>query len=670
MSKKKSNFSKLTGIRFRLLTILLVICIFPVLSLGIISYEKSYKILSNKLTITSEETLTIVNKTIDNYFAGFINTINMLSANVDFQQLEIHPEFQPYAMGLLKDVQTSNKDLMNVYFGQASKKMNIYPEQKLPDGYDPTSRPWYKKAMSNKGEIVFSDPYADASTGEVVISISKTVEFNGQVVGVISADISLKTLAAQLSDIKVGSTGYAYIADSTGSIIAHPDKSILGKKVQNLISIWDEVSSKPSGFTSYYYNGEKKFSSYTTNPSTGWKLISAINEQELKADTDSIQNLTLIFILGIALISIFISLVVSKSITKHVYNLKDVFQKASEGDLTIRVNIKSKDEFLDLGNSFNHMLDEINHLIDNVKHSATILKETATSINSSASETARAINEVSLTIDQVAQGATSQSQDISEGVDSVNSLAQKIELIGNLSTEMNNVSNNTSVLSQEGLKIMEILTSKTAEANTTTIEVSNVIEDMDKSTSQISLITDTINSIAEQTNLLALNAAIEAARAGESGRGFSVVADEIRKLAEQSTNATKQIQELIEQIKLKSQLAVSSVHSAKSVVNEQTTAVNETRDIFNKIIDSIKILISEIHETQASITQTNENKEDIVSRIQNISAVAEENSASTEEVSSATQEISAIMTEFTTSAAELSELALRLEAEINKFKLS
>jgi methyl-accepting chemotaxis protein len=669
MKENTKDNMKFKSIRVKLSVILLLICIVPLFSLGIISYKKSYNILYNKLQVTSNQTLDEVNRGITDYFTGMGSMLKFLSVDDNVEQVSSNPALEASVFTTLSKLHDSNPDVKNIYFGESSKKMIIYPEQKLPDNYDPTTRPWYQDAIKNSGNVVFSEPYKDAGTGNLIISVSKTVEYNGQIVGVVSMDLDLGVLSKQLSNIKIGNKGYVYITNSQGMMIAHPDKSLWGKNTVTTLNFWKDAKVKDHGFVNYVYNGENKFAIYTTNKITGWKLIGAMDQAELLVDANSIRDLTIVYVGIIAILALIISLFISKSITKHIIILKKLFKKASEGDISVRVDIKSRDEFEELGDNFNLMLENIGNLINKVKKSADTVLLTSEAISMMSNETTSSIKEVAITVDQIALGASAQARDITDGVEYINVLAGKIDNISGLASEMNSVSKDTNKLSQEGLRIMANLTSKTEESNNKSAKASSVVDDMNKSTAEIGVITDTINSIAEQTNLLALNAAIEAARAGEAGRGFSVVADEIRKLAEQSTYATKQIQELIQNIRSKSELAVESMSSTKAITGEQTEAVNQTKDIFGKILDSVKLLMEELEQVDGSIVETNISKDEIVDKMQNISAVAEENSASTEEVSASTEELTAVLSEFSHTAEELKELVDKLDVEINNFKL-
>jgi len=666
MKKRKIN---LRSIRVKLLVILIAVSLLPAGILGFFAYTTANNSITNEFHRSTSETLREVNRGIDNYFSGIAGNLNMLSNNIDFKEIILHPEYEPFALGLLQNMKLSRSDIAAIYIATPNKHVTIFPATNFPADYDPTSRDWYKNALNNKGKIVFTDPYKDAASGKMMISLSKTVENNGQFVGVLSMDVNLDEISKVLSGITIGSTGYVFISDSKGIMIAHPDSSLLGGNVVTTLEYWSNAQKNESGHQAFVYKGENKFINYTTNKLTGWRIMASLPEAELTSKTNAILKVTLAVIFVVAIAAVIVSIIVSSGMASKLKQLKQTFEKAAEGDLTVGVNIHSKDEFEEVGNHFNMMMGKIGELILNVKASSEVIASTSNSIGNMASETNKAINEVALTIDQVAQGASETSQDIQTGVDAVNVLAGQIDTIDALAEDMINVSEKSNNLGRDGLNIVNKLTETTEKSNAASLEVGEVVSEMNASTGQIGMITDTINNIASQTNLLALNAAIEAARAGEAGKGFSVVADEIRKLAEQSTSATNQIQGLIEAIKVKSNKAVQSMEEANRIAALQNQAVADTKDIFNKILEAVTDILNGFNQIQASVVETNKGKQEIVSRMQNISAVSEESSASAEEVSATTEEVTAAMNEFTNSALELKELSSKLEEQINKFKI-
>ncbi|MBX4267949.1 methyl-accepting chemotaxis protein [Clostridium estertheticum] len=669
MKNIKRKQINLRSLKVRLLVVLVILCLAPISILGIITYNKSHAILESKVKLTSAQTLVEVNRGITNYLVGIQGYVDMLAANIDLKSLQQHPEFKPYALGALQSVKDSRKDLTNVYFASSNKDFLIYPIQKMSKGYDPTTRPWYAKAVENKGKVIFTEPYKDDTSGLMMFSIAKAVENNGQVIGVVSTDINLTTMANSLSSIKIGNNGYASVISPQGVMIANPDKTLLGGTEVNTLSYWNNVKVNKEGVENFVYKGVNNYCVYTTNALTSWKIIAYMPTTELLNDTNVLKNITLLIILILGIIAVFVSIILSKSITAKLDKLEHIFSKASDGDLSVHVDIKSKDEFGELGNHFNIMITNIANLIKKVKDTAETISTASEEINKMSSETAVAVEEVSLTIDQVANGSSDQAQDIATGADSVRKLGNSIDNIKTLAIKIDTVSKKTNDLSENGLNVVNMLIQKTEEANTSAQKVTVVIEEMNTVSENIGAITETINSIASQTNLLALNAAIEAARAGDAGKGFSVVADEIRKLAEQSAASTKQIQELILKVKEKSVQAVLTMEDSKDVVEKQTNAVIETKSIFNKISESISNLKVGADEISSSIAETNIQKDDIVDKMQSIAAVSEESCASTEEVSATTEEITATMNEFSNTAENMKTLVDALELAISQFKL-
>lgn len=666
--KKKVNFN-FQSIKIKLTAILLVLCLVPIILAGLYTYNKTIGLLSDEFQSSTKLTLKEVNRGINNYFLGFEGILNLLAENEVIKNVDSSEESRKIVLGLLGNTLKSRQDILQVYLGEPNKSFMIYPESKMASDFDPTTRPWYKNAISKTGKVTYTDPYKSAVDGKMIISISRTIENNGNIVGVISMNVNLEALSKELAAITIGNKGYVYVTDSNGIMVAHPDNKLLGGDLATTMSYWAKAKVSKDGFEKYTYNGDNKYVVYNTNSTTGWKVMASLPMEELTSKTKVIKvaNITVFIIIGV--VGTLIAFLVSRGLTSKILLLKNAFEKASEGDLTAEVNINTKDEFEELGNNFNIMMRKIGDLILNLKSSSEIIFKASSDVNRMAVETNTAVSEVATTIDQVAQGASETAKDIHSSVDAIDNLASKIDTIDGLTNEMISVSDKSNKLSQEGLRVMNILTDKTEKNIKSSEEVAVVVTNMKKETGRISVITDTINQIAEQTNLLALNAAIEAARAGEAGKGFSVVADEIRKLAEESTEATKQIQELILGIKDKTESAVKSMEISNSIVGEQGQVVTETRDIFNKILLSINELMEEIRLVQRATIETNKAKTEIIGRMQNISAVSEESSSSAEEVSATTEEVAAAMNEFTNSAIELKELSSELENQINKFKI-
>jgi methyl-accepting chemotaxis protein len=671
---------RLNSIRTKLITSLVSICVIPLIITGFASYNQSKSTLSNKLTLTSSQTLAEINDGLNEYLNGFSEKVIFTATNPGFSNIDSSNEpgipnngsenNNAMITEVLKSAKDSSTDILSIYYGTESGKYFNYPEDQMPEGYDAKTRPWYKQALENKGQVIITAPYVDALSGDNLITIARTVEKDGKVVGVVGADLTLSTIADKIATKKVGNSGIVFIAESSGNILAHPQKNLISTNYASKLSFWEQAKTKESGFVEYTIDGENKFGVFQTNDMTGWKLLASLDEEELLTDTQSILNVTLIIIAVMAIISILMSLLLSRGIAKNIAKLMEVFSKASNGDLTVKIKALTKDEFNDLANSFNSMIENISSLMNNVTKSSNTVLETSVNLASMSEEVTASVSEVTRAIEEVSQGATEQALNAQSGVTQMDELSNGMDKVSANSNEMDKISLETKQLSSKGLDMIGTLIEKSNKTKQSTDEVNHIVQDMNISTKQINTISETIVSITEQTNLLSLNASIESARAGEAGRGFAVVADEIRKLAEQSKASTEEIKSIINTIQEKSDIAASAIKSTEIIVNEQDIAVAQTQEIFNEILNMIETMITKVDEIKTSINEINDKKEATVLKIENISSISEETAAASEQVTASSEEITATMEEFTRHSAELEKLANLLSDEIKKFKIN
>lgn len=676
-NKKKKNFKPFSGsVKNRLIAISIASIVLPLIILGYFCYKESYMVLQNKLTLTSVQTLKEVDRSITKFLGGLENQLEFLASSASFGKIEATQgngsagkNELDISIELIKNINSSNKNLLGAYFASSSGKMYAYPTPNLPKDYNPTEKTWYKDAVSQKGKVVWSNTYIDENSKKTIVTESKAVVVDGKVVGVMGIDIELKEMTDNIINSVIGKAGYVILTDKNGTMIANRDANLLGKDAITKEQFWTSVKSKESGFEKYTYGGKDKFLTFYTNNETGWKLMAIMQDTELASDTNIIKKLTLAIIGVCALIGIFIALLLARSISRPLDKLKEAFGKASDGDLTAKVNINSKDEFGEIGNSYNGMIENIALLIREVKNATNTVSESSESLLDITEKTAMVSSEISKTMEEVAKGMDEEARDTQYGSEAVNELADKIELVSKSTNNMKDISDETNKLSNNGLKVVKVLTEKSKESSIATYRVGEIIEKVDKSSEEIGIITSTIERIAQQTNLLSLNASIEAARAGEHGRGFAVVAEEVRKLSEESSKAATQIKELISGVQVQSKSAVESMESAKTIITEQDKAVEETESIFCYISNSIKSLISMTEELKKYSDEMAVKKDEIVSVIGNITAATEETSAATQEVSASTEEQLATMEEVSSHTNDLSKLASELQDIVNQFHI-
>lgn len=661
--------------RTKLSIILVVSILIPLCIAGCFSYIKSYDILNQKLSLTSEQTIGQIQDSMDEFLSSAEWQAKSLAQNSAFRNELLKTsqgeENKNIINETLKNITESNKNIYESYYGTNEKKFYLYPkDETLDSSYDPTTREWYEKAVQNQNTAVWTDPYKDSGAGGMVVTTAAAVVNNGQVVGVVGIDINLKNYSEKISKNKIGREGYIFVTDKMGTYIFHKDQSMIGKNEFSKLPIWKEISTKEKGFTKYKINGKEEFVSYTTDPITGWKIISCMPRTELLSDTNVILKFTIYAILIGGLLAILMAFLIARAISIPLNKLSDSFSKASHGDLTSTVDIRTNDEFQYVGDNFNLMLNKISELLREVKESSNTVYEASNALSAAAEQTSNSSNEISATVEEIAVSASEQAKNTEIGTIEVDELSSSIEEVVGLTKNIGDITRDTEKLSTKGVSVVDILAVKSKESENAAQEVNNIVKSVDERSIQIGAITQTVQQIASQTNLLALNAAIEAARAGEAGRGFAVVADEVRKLAEQSATATKEITNLINEIQSQSKGAVNAVINVNGIVKEQYDAVKETQDIFVDISKAIRLLMEKVNDIENNSSVMREKESRIVDVINNIAAGAEESSAGTQEASAGVEEQLAAIEEVAAYARELNSLATGLDEKINKFNIA
>jgi methyl-accepting chemotaxis protein len=378
----------------------------------------------------------------------------------------------------------------------------------------------------------------------------------------------------------------------------------------------------------------------------------------------------IIFAAILSIISIGAAFLLSRYISKPIEAIANVSDKISNYDLTVeKIKVKDNGELGLLANTFNVMVESVGGLIGKIRNSADVITNTSESLSSFSEDTVSLISELGVTVDGIAQASNEQVKIIELGTDKANDLAESIKQVSSFIDVILEDINKTEALNRSGEESMILLMEKSKANLNANEEAYNMMKDMEKSSSEIGSIVESIESISDQTNLLALNASIEAARAGEYGRGFSVVAEEIGKLATQSLEATKSIRVLIENMQEKSKEASSSMEIVSNLSKEHQQVEAGTQSIFNKLSNEIIILSEQFNKVKQLNMNMLDGRDEFVNIITNILSLSQENYANIEENSSLANKVIASVEKFNEAVTELEAMAGNLFSDVARFKI-
>lgn len=528
---------------------------------------------------------------------------------------------------------------------------------------------WYNEPMDNQKSI-WTYPYESAAGGLITSYLAPVIK-DGKTIAIVGMDLYLDSVEETLSNTVLYNSGYLYMLHPDGRILAHPDmelgESLLDKgDYKELLA---KMNSEESGISKYVNSkGQKSIAAYT-KLENGWIIASNLPEREVFA----VLNVIIKVILGIALLGLIFSITVAsvlgRNISKPILAIVSAVEKMKDGDFTINVETTSNDETLLLANGVNEMVKSVRGLLGQTQSVSNEMLDAASNLASMAEETTATVQQVAATVNEISNGTQDTAVDAEKGAMVASSIDEQFVVLMESSNEMNVSAQSALSANRGGIEALDDLTEKSAMSKTSNENVSKAVSSLDGKASNITDIIMTISAIADQTNLLALNASIEAARAGEAGRGFAVVADEIRKLAEDSREATSQIDVIVQDILAESKETTKVMKEVNEISIEQQEAVSKVSESFKHIFGATEHIIEMVETVTGELKGLEDNKNEIVNIVNNISAVSEETAAATEEVNHSMDEQSNSVSEVAKSAERLNELSHDLNKQIEVFRI-
>lgn len=531
-------------------------------------------------------------------------------------------------------------------------------------------------ASGKDGVWIGSHPYLDglAGTNDSTYSFSYVSYLkgtSGKPVGSIVLDVAYAYVKETIS-------GSGFPVGSVLAFVSSDGREIISGVVPEGFKFADQdyyqnaiaASRSKEGSEYVDFNDGKYLFTYSKIENNGSILCSVIPEKVIVAKANEVKSITLLVGLLASVIAIALGTFIANGFSTTIHKVNHVLNQTESGDLTNYTSIRRKDEFHILGKCINDVIDSMQKLIRKMTGTSATVSKSAMVVSESSGILVNATRNISDAVTDIEKGVSQQAQDAESCLHQMADLADKITNLYSSTHNIEQIAGNTKVIVGSGMDIVDNLSAKAKDTTDVTRTVISDIENLETESQAIAGIIETINGIAEQTNLLSLNASIEAARAGEFGKGFSVVATEIRKLADQSLKASNEIATIIKRIEDQTKKTVKTAKYAESIVLSQEEALISTVSAFNDINQHVENLAGNLNQIALGVEGIEHAKDDTLRAIESISATSQETAAATEELSVTAEKQLQEVNKLNDVVQQLNDDAINLEESVRVFKIN
>ncbi|GGI46651.1 methyl-accepting chemotaxis protein [Paenibacillus marchantiophytorum] len=680
LKKSISSFKQLENpvksVGMKLFLMFFASILFFVMVVGAISYFVSKDVIKNNMADSSLQTVTQAGQKLDFLYQNFEDLTLQVMYNDDLQKLlEKMAKLDPLSYNAADTSRQLTEKLNFVAFSnKAIKTLRIYSSDgKLlvgtgGGGYESdasvSATAWFKQINEAGGKTAWLD---SKSKG---YSIDSTSTFGiGRIISnatsaVMIVEFSTDILKSELGTMTLGENSSVVITNSSNTNIATPDMTEI-EKTADIQLTKEQLEEDQNSFTTK----DDHLVAYYRSPISGWNLIGDVPVSSMVIKAKKIFNYTLIVAFFAAIAALMIGLFVVRMIGKPLINLRNLMQQGAMGKLTVRSNYTMKDEIGQLGTSFDIMMEKITLLVQQTSTSAQQVLETAAELTNSSKTTANAAREIALATEEISGGAAGLATESERGNELTHHIGLQMKNVIEANFEMGTAATDVQSSSELGTKYMAELIDKTSLTEEMIRSMVNKVDNLKDSTRSIRQILDVLNNMTKQTNILSLNATIEAARAGTAGKGFMVVADEIRKLADQSKQSIYVVGQITEKIQVEINETVKVLSTATPIFKQQIQAVKEADTIFKQVTAHMGGFIVQLSTVSDSISTLEQSQEVLSDAMMNVSAVAEESLATSQEVASLSTEQLSISNGLVKLSEQLDQLSNSLNETLSKFEV-